>query len=809
MGKLRFLLMTVLITGALGYLTIARAQDNVPSSTTSGKTIYLPTINLNASAQPDQQPASARDTVVRILYGSQAELEYLLSEYDIFEESCGQSCLVALVSNAEYRRLANEGRLVAVDAQRTSQLAADVSQVRQAVRAAGVDAIESIPGFACYRTVEETYSSLAALAAANPQIATWTDIGDTWEKVTPGGAAGYDMYALKLTNSAIPGPKPKFMLMSAIHAREYTTAELATRFAEELISKYNVDPDVTWLLDYFEVHIIPMVNPDGRKKAETGLLWRKNTDNNDGCNNSSTWGTDLNRNSSFKWNNGGSSSSPCNETYRGPSAGSEPEVQVIQNYATSIFPDQRGPNDNDPAPATTEGVFITLHSYAQLVLYPWGYTATPSPNITELATLGRKFGYYNGYQVCNGPICLYNASGTTDDYTYGELGVASYTIELGTAFFESCSSFTSSTLPLNMPALYYAAKAARRPYQNPAGPDPLNVSVSPATVPQGDLVTLTATLDDTRYNSNGWGNEPVQNIAAGQYTIDAPSWAGGIPVAMSASDGTFNATVEGVTASLDTSALAPGRHTVFVEGQDANGNWGVLSAAFLWVTFNGPTPTPTDTPLPTDTPTPTDTPLPTNTPTITPTPTDTPIPTNTPIAGNTGFLSPSAQAAQTSSAGDNNGFQTNPANALADGGGVAVDTNSGSNSSSSCTATTKDKHHFYNYNVSLPGGVTVTGIEVRLDAFVDSVGSNSPKMCVELSWDGGATWTTAQQSSTLTTSEATYILGGAADTWGHAWTTGELTNANFRLRVTNVASGSRATSRDFSLDWVAIQVDYQ
>ncbi|MEZ4713571.1 MAG: M14 family zinc carboxypeptidase [Caldilineaceae bacterium] len=268
MGKLRFLLMTVLITGALGYLTIARAQDNVPSSTTSGKTIYLPTINLNASAQPDQQPTTARDTVVRILYGSQAELEYLLSEYDIFEESCGQSCLVALVSNAEYRRLANEGRLVAVDAQRTSQLAADVSQVRQAVRAAGVDAIESIPGFACYRTVEETYSSLAALAAANPQIATWTDIGDTWEKVTPGGAAGYDMYALKLTNSAIPGPKPKFMLMSAIHAREYTTAELATRFAEELISKYNVDPDVTWLLDYFEVHIIPMVNPDGRKKRK-------------------------------------------------------------------------------------------------------------------------------------------------------------------------------------------------------------------------------------------------------------------------------------------------------------------------------------------------------------------------------------------------------------------------------------------------------------------------------------------------------------------------------------------------------------
>ena len=251
---------------------------------------------------------------------------------------------------------------------------------------------------------------------------------------------------------------------------------MATRFAEELINNYGVDPDVTWLLDYFEIHIIPQANPDGRKKAETGLLWRKNTDNDDGCNMSSTWGTDLNRNSSFKWNMGGSSSSACNETYRGPSAGSEPEVQVLQNYATSIFPDQRGPNDKDAGPGhdrrrlydaaqlcPTRALSLGLHEHAR------------TANGTELATLGRKFGYYNGYEVCNAPVCLYNASGTTDDFTYGEFGVASYTFELGTDFFESCSSFTSSTLPNNMPALYYAAKAARRPYQNPSGPDPLNV----------------------------------------------------------------------------------------------------------------------------------------------------------------------------------------------------------------------------------------------------------------------------------------------------------------------------------------------
>ena len=205
---------------------------------------------------------------------------------------------------------------------------------------------------------------------------------------------------------------------------------------------------------------------------------------------------------------------------------------------------------------------------------------------------------------------------------------------------------------------------------------------------------------------------------------------------MSASDGVFNASVEIVTATIDTTALAPGRHPSLSKVRM------LMAIGACWVRLscgskcNGPTPTPTDTPPPTDTPTPTDTPLPTNTPTITPTPTNTPTLTNTPIAGDTGFLSPSANAPVTSNAGDKNGFEVNPTNAYADGGGVAQDVNSGSNTNSSCTNKGKDKHQFYNYNVSLPGGVTVKGIEVRLDAFVDAA-SNSPTMCVQLSWNGG------------------------------------------------------------------------
>ena len=98
-------------------------------------------------------------------------------------------------------------------------------------------------------------------------------------------------------------------VVAEYHAREYTTAETALRFAEELVTGYGNNPDITWLLDYYEIHILPMANPDGRKWAEQGQLWRKNTDNNDGCATFPNYGTDLNRNLSFKWGFPGSSAS--------------------------------------------------------------------------------------------------------------------------------------------------------------------------------------------------------------------------------------------------------------------------------------------------------------------------------------------------------------------------------------------------------------------------------------------------------------------------------------------------------------------
>ena len=179
----------------------------------------------------------------------------------------------------------------------------------------------------------------------------------------------------------------------------------------------------------------------------------------------------------------------------------------------------------------------------------------------------------------------------------------------------------------------------------------------------------------------------------------------------------------------------------------------------------------------------------------------TPVATPTPVS--TGYRSPTVQAAVTTSSGDNNGFQTSPANAFGDDTLFATDLNSGSNTNTSCTNTGKDRHQFHTYGFNIPSG-TVQGIQVRLDARADAT-SGAPKICVELSWNGGTTWTAVKNTSTLTNTMSTYTLGGTADTWGRAWALGDLSNTNFRVRVTNVASN---TSRDFYLDYIAVNVTY-
>ncbi|HLF89113.1 MAG TPA: M14 family metallopeptidase [Anaerolineales bacterium] len=567
--RLRFLLTCFLIALAALILLI-RSLIPPPATALSGKTDPL-------DATPP--PLNAEIYVVRAYYGDYQMVRDLSTWTEPWEVYSDLGFVVLGVNAADLNLLHILGFRVELDEEATLAM----NTPRTADPAASESAYPTIPGFACYRTVEGTFMTAEDLVAGYPDLAAWLDVGNSWQKLQD-PPLGYDMQVLVLTNQNIPGPKPKLFITSSIHAREYTPAELSTRFAEYLIQNYGMDPDVTWILDYHEVHLMLHANPDGRKMAETGLYWRKNVNNNF-CADSSSRGVDLNRNFEFGWNCClGSSPNECSETFRGPSAGSEPEVQAIQQYLRAIFPDQRGPALTDPAPSGATGIYLDLHSYSRLVLWPWGGYSNAPPNGAALQTLGRKFAYFNDYAP-EQAIQLYPTDGTTIDFGYGELGVAAYVFELGNTFFESCTYFEDILLPQNLDALLLAAKNARTPYLTPAGPDALDVSLSNGQIKPGTHITLTATLNDTRFN-NLQGTEPTQNIAATEYYLDVPPWiTTTVPVAipMLPVDGQFDSPIENAFVSLEPSSLSLGRHTLYVRGQDAGGNWGAISAIFLWI----------------------------------------------------------------------------------------------------------------------------------------------------------------------------------------------------------------------------------
>jgi hypothetical protein len=516
-------------------------------------------------------PGRADFWVVRAYYDDPQMVHEMASWIEPWEVHPEEGYVVVGVDPAEYARLEAQGFRIQVDPLLT--LLATQPPAFSPLQTSG------IPGYGCYRTVEETYASAEALAAVHPGLASWTDIGDSWEKTALG--AGHDLKVLRLTNAAIPGPKPKLFAMAAVHAREYTTAELLTRFAERLLWLYNQDPDITWLLDFHEIHLLLVANPDGRKLAETGAQWRKNTNQAYCAANPSLRGADLNRNYDFAWGCcGGSSGYSCDNTYRGPSPASEPEAQAIQAYLRANFADQRGPNLNDPAPIDASGIFLDVHSYGELVLWPWGFTSEPTANARALQTLGRKYAYFTGYTPQQS-YQLYATDGDSDGFAYGELGLAGYTIELGTWFFQDCATFEATILPTNLPALTYMAKAAALPYLLPAGPEALSLIAVPLGGASGAPLRLRAVINDRRFPPGS--GEPMQAIAAAEYSLDTPPWIEGtVRTPMQPVDGAFDELVETVEAVIDTSLLSPGRHTVYVRGQDERDNWGVVSAQFIY-----------------------------------------------------------------------------------------------------------------------------------------------------------------------------------------------------------------------------------
>jgi len=541
----------------------------------------------------DTVPGREPIVVVRVYFADLAERDRLAAELGAAEVSTAGGYLTVWTVKSGYEALLARGLRVEEDVEATAL-------ANQPVQWSKPDTF-----YNGYRTVEELYTRYDELVAQYPGLVEKISIGPSWCAGHVGGCQltsptlvwdGYVLYVLHITNRAIAGPKPVYWYDADTHAREIVGPELAVRFAEWLLQGYETDADAHWLVDYHDIYVLPVLNPDGHHMVEygdTNPYWvRKNSDYDDGCtywgDGGSGLGTDLNRNFPFLWGCcGGSSGSACAETYRGPGAGSEPEVSALVTFVRTLIPDQRGPGNTDPAPITTTGVLQSMHSYGEMNLYSWGWTPALAPNDADLQNIGAHMSAPNaggnGY-VYHSSYDLYSVDGSTTDWGYGELGIPSFCTELEGGTFTPSFTEVNGIWNNNKGMLKYLAKIARTPYLLTRGPDANSVAASPVTVTQGVTLTINASI-----NYAWTGNTYSQAVAAAELYVDVPPWAGGTPIAMTAVDGTFSSATEAVTGLVPTLSLATGRHIIFVRGRgvtDYQGyqSWGPVTATFVWVT---------------------------------------------------------------------------------------------------------------------------------------------------------------------------------------------------------------------------------
>lgn len=172
---------------------------------------------------------------------------------------------------------------------------------------------------------------------------------------------GRDIKTITISNGDGRANKNIIFMDGGFHAREWISPAAVLYVIDQLVENFEENADL--LLDYDWV-ILPVVNPDGYEHTQSSTLsriWRKTrqpyTYLGQTC-----YGADPNRNFDFHWNEEGASSNPCADTYAGPTAFSEPETIIVRDLMHSLG--GRG------------GImYLTIHSYGNYLLYPWGWTS--------------------------------------------------------------------------------------------------------------------------------------------------------------------------------------------------------------------------------------------------------------------------------------------------------------------------------------------------------------------------------------------------------------------------------------------------
>jgi len=260
-------------------------------------------------------------------------------------------------------------------------------------------------------------------------------------------------YMVKISdNPDIDEQEPEILYTALIHAREPQSMMQMIYFMYYLLENYNTDPSVQYLVDNREMFFIPVLNPDGYEYNRStnpsgGGMWRKNRKNNGG-----SYGIDLNRNFGpyAYWNapNGGSSTVPSSDTYRGTAPFSEPETANLRDFlATRYFKNA-----------------LNYHTYSNLLIYPYGALEMETPDSATFREFARDMTAYNGHEYGTDQQTVgYSTRGNSDDYFYDGDTVLNHgkifamTPEVGsTGFWPSQSEIFPLAIENLMPNIYYA-----------------------------------------------------------------------------------------------------------------------------------------------------------------------------------------------------------------------------------------------------------------------------------------------------------------------------------------------------------------
>ncbi|CDO96606.1 unnamed protein product [Kluyveromyces dobzhanskii CBS 2104] len=218
-----------------------------------------------------------------------------------------------------------------------------------------------------YRDLDTIYTWLDLLQLSFPNLVTVEWTGQTFE--------GRDLKALHIsTNNVEKNPDKKTIIITGgVHAREWISVSTVCYTIFQLLSRYGQSDTETKFLDHLDFLIIPVFNPDGYVYTWThDRLWRKNRQQTyfPRC-----FGIDIDHSFDFQWT--GSNNFPCSENYSGESPFEALEAESWDEYVNKVKSEYN-----------IHG-YLDFHSYAQEVLYPYGYSCDALPrdleNLLELS----------------------------------------------------------------------------------------------------------------------------------------------------------------------------------------------------------------------------------------------------------------------------------------------------------------------------------------------------------------------------------------------------------------------------------------